>query len=196
LSGRAFMSGLAASSDHVTVCWKPVLTKKWVTSSVWIIHRIRSIILAAIRLRNALPNRYGGLVGTFYVSWAWTLTTGQFMSSGECGDLHSNCWSSVYPEDLKKVFPTFYGTSRFITVFTKAHQNLSWARWIQSSHFNPISLRFILIFSHLCRGLSSELFLSFRLSKQNLVRVSFFPHACYMPRQSRSFNSSLTVDLF
>jgi hypothetical protein len=34
---------------------------------------------------------------------------------------------------LLKNFPTFYGTRKFITVFTRAlHLSLSWARWIQS----------------------------------------------------------------
>jgi hypothetical protein len=36
-----------------------------------------------------------------------------------------------------KIFPTFYGTRRFVTVFTRAlHWSLSWARW--SSPYHPI----------------------------------------------------------
>jgi hypothetical protein len=61
-------------------------------------------------------------------------------------------WSRVLPEKLKcpkllKKFPAFYGTRRFITVFTTAcHLSLSWATLIQSMppsnlskiHFNII----------------------------------------------------------
>jgi hypothetical protein len=55
--------------------------------------------------------------------------------------------NNTYAKLLKK-FPSFYGTRKFITVFTKTcHQSLSWARWIQSitpksdfpnNHFNII----------------------------------------------------------
>jgi hypothetical protein len=41
----------------------------------------------------------------------------------------------------RQEIPPFYRTWRFITVFTKArHQPLSWARWIQSTPPNPISI--------------------------------------------------------
>jgi hypothetical protein len=41
-----------------------------------------------------------------------------------------------------KNFPAFYGTWRFITMFTRAlHWSLSWARSIQSIPSHPISLR-------------------------------------------------------
>jgi hypothetical protein len=59
-------------------------------------------------------------------------------------------WSRVLVEKLTvtqlvKIFPTFYGTRRFIIVFTRArHWSLSWARWIQSAPSHHISLRFIL----------------------------------------------------
>jgi hypothetical protein len=45
---------------------------------------------------------------------------------------------------LLKNFPTFYGTQRFITMFTRAllHWSLSWARSIQSIPPHPISLRY------------------------------------------------------
>jgi hypothetical protein len=51
----------------------------------------------------------------------------------------------------------FYGTRRFIAVFTRArHWFLSWARWIQSTPAHPISLRHILILSsHLRLGFTS-----------------------------------------
>jgi hypothetical protein len=58
-----------------------------------------------------------------------------------------------------KNFPAFYGTRRFITVFTRTLQwSLSWARSTQSTPSHPISLRSILILStHLRLGLPSGL---------------------------------------
>jgi hypothetical protein len=45
---------------------------------------------------------------------------------------------------LVNKFQTFYGTQRFITMFTRiCHQSLLCARWIQSTSSNPILLRFI-----------------------------------------------------
>jgi hypothetical protein len=56
-------------------------------------------------------------------------------------------WSRVLLErpivawQVKK-FTAFYGTGRFITVFTRArHLSLSWASCIQSTPFHPISLK-------------------------------------------------------
>jgi hypothetical protein len=61
---------------------------------------------------------------------------------------------------LLKNFTAFYGTRRFITVFTRAlYWPLSWARSIQSIPSYPISLRSILIlFTHLRLGLPFGLF--------------------------------------
>jgi hypothetical protein len=55
---------------------------------------------------------------------------------------------------LLKNFASFYGTRRFITVFTRAlHWSLSWARSIQYTAPHPISRRSILISSiHLRPG--------------------------------------------
>jgi hypothetical protein len=59
-----------------------------------------------------------------------------------------------------KNFPAFYGTRKYITVFTRAlHWSLSWARSIQAIPPHPLSLRSILILStHLRLGLPSGLF--------------------------------------
>ena len=61
---------------------------------------------------------------------------------------------------LVKKFPIFYGTRRFITAFTSAHNfSLSWASSIQSIPTYHTSWKSILIlFSHLRLGLSSCLF--------------------------------------
>jgi hypothetical protein len=61
---------------------------------------------------------------------------------------------------LVKKFPTFYGTRRFITVFTRTRQwSLSWARCNQTTISHPISRRPILILSsYLYLRLPSGLF--------------------------------------
>jgi hypothetical protein len=69
-----------------------------------------------------------------------------------------------------------YGTQRFITVFTRVlHLSISRARWIQSIPHQPISLRYILIWStHLRLGLPSSVFLS-GFSINNLHAFLFPP---------------------
>jgi hypothetical protein len=63
-----------------------------------------------------------------------------------------------YTQLLKKSL-AFYGTRRFITVFTRAHhRSLPWAEWTHSTPSNPISARSILLLSHQCPGLPSGLF--------------------------------------
>ena len=71
-------------------------------------------------------------------------------------------WSRVLPEKLTdpqrlKKFPAFYGTLRFITIFTRTHHlSLSWDRSIQFMTLQ--SRRSILILSsHLRLGLPSHL---------------------------------------
>ena len=61
---------------------------------------------------------------------------------------------------LVKIFPTFYGTRKFIIAFTSArHLSLSWARSIQSMPTHPISWRPTLILSsHLRLGLPADPF--------------------------------------
>jgi len=61
---------------------------------------------------------------------------------------------------LVKKFPAFYGTQRFINVFTNVrNRSLSWARSIQSILPHPTSWRSILILSSNLRlGIPSGLF--------------------------------------
>jgi hypothetical protein len=63
---------------------------------------------------------------------------------------------------LVRKFPIFRGIRKFIAVFTRVcHFSLSWARWIQSTNSQPISLRPIpTLSSHQRLGLPSGLFLS------------------------------------
>jgi len=64
----------------------------------------------------------------------------------------------IFPQLVTK-FPVFYGSRKFITLFTSArHCSLSWATCIQSTTSHPISLRSIIISSHLCLGLPSGVF--------------------------------------
>ena len=53
----------------------------------------------------------------------------------------------------------FYGSRRFITVFTRArHCTLSWIRRIQFTSLHPLSVRFFSILFHLVLGRSYDLF--------------------------------------
>jgi len=87
-------------------------------------------------------------------------------------------WSTVLLEKLVvthkvKKFPAFYGTRRFITVFTRSpHWSLFWAQSVQSTTSHSISLRFVLILSSNLRLVSSFWSLPFRFSAQNFIRIS------------------------
>jgi hypothetical protein len=91
---------------------------------------------------------------------------------------HSWSWALLEKPpvvQLLKNLPAFYGTRRFMTVFTTAfHWSLHWARSIQSIPSHPISLRCILITStNLCLGLPSGLFHS-RFPSNILYAFLFF----------------------
>jgi hypothetical protein len=80
-----------------------------------------------------------------------------------------------------KNFPAFYGTRRFITLFTRdLHWSLSWTRRTQSTPSHPISLSYILILStHLRLGLPSGLFPSgFPINNLRAFLFSSIRDAC------------------
>jgi hypothetical protein len=98
-------------------------------------------------------------------------------------------WSPVLIKNpavaqLLENFPTFYGTRRFITVYTGARKwPLFWARLIHSITPHPISLRFILILSsHLHLSVPSGLFL--QAFHQNPLYTPLLSHVCYIPCSS------------
>jgi hypothetical protein len=74
-----------------------------------------------------------------------------FISEILCWWLLTYLWSWALLEEPPSVlllsnFPAFYGTRRFITLFTRAlYWSLFWARSIQFMPSHPISLRSILI---------------------------------------------------
>jgi hypothetical protein len=101
----------------------------------------------------------------------------------------SPSWEAANCAATQGIIPAFYGTRRFITVFTRAHhRSLSWPRSIQSIPSHPISLRSILILStHLRLGLPSGLSSSASapISYMHSSSVPFVLHAL-------SISSSLT----
>jgi hypothetical protein len=64
---------------------------------------------------------------------------------------HSWSWAPLEKQPIVQLlrnFPAYYGTRRFITVFTRAlHWSLSWARSIQSIQSHSLSPRSILMLS-------------------------------------------------
>jgi hypothetical protein len=110
----------------------------------------------AISLYSSKIVDKGGILSTYLRSWALLEKL-----------------SIVHP---LKNFPAFYGTRRFITVFTRALQwALSWARWMQSIPFHPISLKSILILSTHLHLLHSRLFPS-GFPTNMLYAFLFFPN--------------------
>jgi hypothetical protein len=80
---------------------------------------------------------------------------------------------------LLKNFPAFYGTRRFITVFTRAlHWSLSWARSIQSIHLILSKTYFNTV--HPPTSWTSLWSLSFKLSHQYPICIPLRPLSCYM----------------
>jgi hypothetical protein len=82
--------------------------------------------------------------------------------------------------ELFKKLPAFYGTRRFITVFTRPrHWSLTWARWNQST-LSPRSIRYILY-----------KVLEFRSSTISRIK----PNACSAPIKV-SFSQSAFFQVF
>jgi hypothetical protein len=89
-------------------------------------------------------------------------------------------WSRVLLYKLSvthmiKKFSSFYGTRRFVTVFTRVlHWTLSWVKWIQSTPSYPIfSIHFNIILPFMSRY--TEWSLHFRYSSQSSVCIF---HVC------------------
>jgi hypothetical protein len=82
----------------------------------------------------------------------------------------------------QSIYPTLYGTRRFITVFTTSRNwSVYSAKQIQSTPSNPISPRPISISSsYVCLARSSDRSLPFSISNQNSICIHL-PRACYMP---------------
>jgi hypothetical protein len=84
-------------------------------------------------------------------------------------------WEDGSHSASQEIPPPFYGNRRFITVFTTArHWSLSWAKWIQSTPPNPISLTSILM-------LSFHLRLVVTVSSQHVSRPKFCIHSSCLP---------------
>ena len=83
---------------------------------------------------------------------------------------------------LVKKFLAFYGTRKFITVFTSArHLSLSWANSIQSMPSHPTSWGSILILCSPLRLGPSKWSLSLRFPHQNPVYASPLPKCATFP---------------
>jgi hypothetical protein len=72
----------------------------------------------------------------------------------------NNAMEKLTVAELVKKFAVFYRTRIFITIFiTARHLFLSWARWIQSTPYYPVSLKSMFILpSHIKLGLPNDLF--------------------------------------
>jgi len=105
------------------------------------------------------------------------------MSHQLTGWMHGTVLEKLIIVQLVKIYAAFYGTKRFVTVFTSAHQwSLSWCRCIHSTPSNPISVRAILILSsHLHLGLLHSLFLPGLLSRILYIFLISPIHATCLP---------------
>jgi hypothetical protein len=144
---------------------------------IWISERIVVLVLGrdyancSLNSTDDIPHPFI-LLFIFFNTWHTTSPKFIFIA-------HSWSWALLKKPPIVKLlknFPEFYGTRRFITVFSRVlHWSLSWARSNQSIPSHPIPQRATLILStHLCLGLPSGLFPSrFPTNIQNLY--SYFP---------------------
>lgn len=104
--------------------------------------------------------------------------------------MHPNPSEANSMHNWPRKFPLFYGTGRFITVFTTAsHHSLSWARYnIKSTPKHHIFIRSVLILpSHLYLGLTSGPF-HFRFCNQNVICISHLHMHAACPANLTLFN--------
>jgi len=128
------------SLDHALI-WEREIAQKW-----WIVYKILEINLKNFKtsIRNLTGNgllnyraRYSQYIISLGLELIYLLTP----------------WSRVLLEKLtgsaaSQEIPRIFGTRRFITVLTSAHNlSLSWANSLQSSQPPPTSWRSILILS-------------------------------------------------
>jgi hypothetical protein len=92
----------------------------------------------------------------------------------------SQCYEYNTGSQLDKKFPIFYGTQKFITVFTKAY--LYQINVIHKFSFSI--LKFTLILSQPSVSRSSNWSLSSRFHHQNLVYISLLSHLIHTLRPS------------
>jgi hypothetical protein len=139
----------------------------------------------ALWKRATKYQQYEGWAIKFYLAANGFLS--QWQIPGELREKDSavlTSWSWALIEkpsvvQLLKKFPAFYGTQRFITLFTRAlHWSLSWATSIQFIPSHPISLRskyypptYVLFF----------LVVFFLLTSHEYPTcIPLLPHSCYM----------------
>jgi hypothetical protein len=112
-------------------------------------------------------------------SWSWTLL------------------EKLTVVSLFKNFPAFYGTRRFITVFTSAlYWSLFWTRSIQSitipSYLSNIHFNIV----HPPTSWSSQWSLIFWLPRQYPIYIPLLPLSCYMPCRSHPLIVSTAVNFW
>jgi hypothetical protein len=94
-------------------------------------------------------------------------------------------WTFTVAVILK--FPTFYGTQRFITMFTTArHWTLPWVKWIQSIPYQPISRLILILSSHLRLGftvISSLQIVQKQIWTHELIPVTSYHYRIHLHRK-------------